>query len=102
MCSNVALVIERLSPELLQLFQDQEVEPKIYVVSWIMTMFTRVFQFDTILMIWDILLANNVSRTVLEELCGAVVCGRRKAILGAKNSSKIVKLLLHSKLEIEE
>jgi len=84
------------------MLQSHEIEPKIYVVNWIMTMFTRIFQFDSILMIWDILLANNVSRKILEELCGAIICGRKKAILSSKNASRIIKVLLHTKLEIDE
>ena len=52
-----------------------------FVIGWIMTMFTRCFQIDSILNVWDIIFANKVSPSILTEVCIAVLVSRKKKIM---------------------
>lgn len=65
-------------------------------------MFTRIFKVDSILAVWDIIIANFASRPCLEELCAIIVISRKKAIIECNNPSKIIKILLHTKLDLAE
>lgn len=85
MCNRVSEKIRKLSPETWDLMVANEVEFKILVVNWVMTMFSRCFQLDSILSIWDILLANQLSSSILQELCAAVAVARKGGLLSCKN-----------------
>lgn len=67
-----------------------------------MTMFTRCFQLDCILNIWDILLANQLSFSILQDLCAAVAVARKGGLLNCKSPSQVARLLLHTKLDLIE
>lgn len=47
-------------------FIENNLDIKIIIVGWIMNLFTRLFKFDSILCIWDILFVNKVSLNILE------------------------------------
>jgi hypothetical protein len=66
MCNKISDKIKRMSPEVWDLLNAYDIDTKIYVVGWIMTMFCRCFQLDSILSIWDILFANNLCQAVFE------------------------------------
>lgn len=53
------------------------IDVKIIVIDWIMTLFSRVFQLDSILNIWDLLLAHRMQSYILEELCVVVLLSRK-------------------------
>lgn len=72
------------------------------VINWVMTLFSRCFQLDSILNIWDILLANQLVSPILQELCAAIAVARKGALFACKDPGKMVKLLLHSKLDLME
>jgi hypothetical protein len=101
-CQSVEQKLKKMSSELWHLLAANEIETKIYVVSWVMTLFTRSFQLDSILNVWDILLANNLSPAILEELCVAMMLARKNSLFACTNCSKMVKLILHAKLELVE
>lgn len=42
------------------------IDVKIIVIDWIMTLFSRIFQLDSILNIWDLLLAHRMQSYILE------------------------------------
>ena len=45
----------------MQFLLENEIDMKMLAVNWVMTLFTRTFQVDCLLSIWDILLANDLS-----------------------------------------
>jgi len=53
-------------PQLHKLFTDNKINIQINIVSWIITLFTRLFKLDSILIIWDILFVNKMSLYILE------------------------------------
>ena len=67
-----------------------------------MTLFTRCFQVDSILNVWDILLANDLSEKILIDLCTALVVSRKKGIMSCENMGKVAKMLMHEKLDLIE
>ena len=71
-------------------------------VNWVMTLFTRCFQVDSILNIWDILLANDLTEGILVEICAALMVVRKKEILKCDNMGQVVKMLLHGRLDLVE
>jgi len=52
------------------------------VVGWVMTLFTRSFQFDSILELWDIIFLNHTSHQILEDICVAIIRVKKRAIFG--------------------
>ena len=102
MCVRVEDRLKKIGSDVYHVLLANEIEAKMYVIGWVMTMFTRCFQIDSILNIWDIIFANKVSPTILAEVCAAVVVSRKKKIMSEGNPSKIVKLLLHTKLDLVE
>lgn len=54
-----------------------QIDVKIIVIDWIMTLFSRIFQLDSILNIWDLLLAHRMKPYILEELCVVVLLSRK-------------------------
>lgn len=77
------------------------IDVKIIVIDWIMTLFSRVFQLDSILNIWDLLLAHRMQSYILEELC-VVVLLSRKAYLKEEDSSALAKVMKSGKLSFSE
>lgn len=77
------------------------IDVKIIVIDWIMTLFSRVFQLDSILNIWDLLLAHRMQSYILEELC-VVVLLSRKAYLKEEDSSALAKTMKSGKLSFSE
>lgn len=71
-------------------------------VNWVMTMFTRCFQLDSILNVWDILLVNKLSEGIMTELCVAVLVARKNAMFECGDTSKLMKTLIHGKLDLAE
>lgn len=49
-------------------------------INWVMTMFSRCFQLDSILNVWDIILANQLSQDIMIEVCYAVIVARKSAM----------------------
>ena len=86
----------------MQYLLTSEIDVKMLAVSWIMTLFTRCFQVDSILNIWDILLANKLSESILVELSAALIVVRKKNLLMCDNVSQMVKTLLHGRLDLVE
>lgn len=74
---------------------------KIIVIDWIMTLFSRVFQLDSILNIWDLLLAHRMQSYILEELC-VVLLLARKPHLKEEDSSALAKQLKSGRLSFSE
>lgn len=77
------------------------IDVKIIVIDWIMTLFSRVFQLDSILNIWDLLLAHRMQSYILEEIC-VVVLLSRKAYLKEEDSSALAKAMKSGKLSFSE
>lgn len=77
------------------------IDVKMIVIDWIMTLFSRVFQLDSILNIWDLLLAHRMQSYILEELC-VVVLLSRKPYLKEEDSSALAKLMKSGKLSFSE
>jgi hypothetical protein len=63
--NRVSERVKKLSPEVWDLLTAHEIDMKMLVVNWVMTMFSRCFQLDSILNVWDILLANNLNHSIM-------------------------------------
>jgi len=71
------------------------------VVGWVMTLFTRSFQFDSILELWDIIFLNHTSHQILEDICVAIIRVKKRAIFGCDEGYEITKILKNIKLNPE-
>lgn len=72
------------------------------VMEWVMTLFCRVFQLDSIPNIWDILLAHRLTTTIMEDLCVAIMHAHREDILAACEPALMGKLLRNTRLTLSE
>ncbi|KAL7464132.1 hypothetical protein ACHAXS_004465 [Conticribra weissflogii] len=63
--------VKRFLPELARHFEDEHVNVSMFLIPWLMTVFTRNFPFDLVLRVWDAFLFEGwcvVYRTVLALL----------------------------------
>jgi hypothetical protein len=81
---------------------EMKVELEMIVVEWVMTLFCRIFQLDSILNIWDILFTHKLTPTIVEDLCVAVIVSHRQEILVSSSSAAVGKLLRSAKLTFSE
>jgi hypothetical protein len=78
------------------------VDMKMVMMEWVMTLFCRVFQLDSIPNIWDILFAHRLTPTIVEHLCVAVIAAHHHHILKATESAFVGKLLRSTRLNFSE
>ncbi len=71
-------------------------------MEWVMTLFCRVFQLDSIPNIWDILFAHRLTPAIVEDLCVAVIIAHQEDILKANEASFVGKLLRSTRLNLSE
>lgn len=86
--------------ELSTVLRENEIEPKSFVVRWVMTLFTRCFQLDSILNMWDILFLHNLSPHILQTLCVAILLSRKKLL--ARADPAHLRRLTHCRLTPHE
>lgn len=72
------------------------------VMEWVMTLFCRVFQLDSIPNIWDILLAHRLTSNIVEDLCVAVIHAHREDLLCTTEPALIGKLLRNTRLTFSQ
>lgn len=72
------------------------------VMEWVMTLFCRVFQLDSIPYIWDIFLAHRLTTNIVEDLCVAIIHAHREDILTTTEPALIGKLLRSTRLTFSE
>jgi hypothetical protein len=70
------------------------------VMEWIMTLFCRIFQLDSILNIWDILFTHRLTHNILAHLCTEIIVSRAADIENMTEPALISKLLRSGKLAI--
>lgn len=68
------------------------------VMEWIMTLFCRIFQLDSILNIWDILFTHRLTHSILARLCTEIIVSRAADIESMTEAALISKLLRSGKL----
>jgi hypothetical protein len=78
-----------------------QVDVKMVVMEWVMTLFCRVFQLDSIPNIWDILFVHRLTPTIAEHLC-MVVIATHHHILKTTESAFVGKLLRSTRLNFSE
>jgi hypothetical protein len=88
--------------DLFSLLKENEIEAKTFVVRWVMTLFTRCFQLDSILNLWDILFLHQLSPHILQTLCVAILLARKKLLSGVHDPSAQLHKLTHSRLTPHE
>ena len=76
------------------------IDLKMIVREWIMTLFCRIFQLDSILNIWDILFTHRLTRNILAHLCTEIIIARAEDIAIMTEPAIISKLLRSGKLAI--
>ena len=47
----------------------EKIDVRIFLLNWIMTLFTRVMDLDLVARLWDILLCNELSEKIIIEVC---------------------------------
>lgn len=75
-----------------------KIDFKMIVMEWIMTLFCRIFQLDSILNIWDILFTHRLTHNFLAHLCTEIIISRAKDIENMTEPALISKLLRSGKL----
>ncbi len=67
-----------------------------------MTMFSRCFQLDSILMLWDILFAHHISHDIMEQACTKIFIVRKDVILESEDLENVLKSIKSIKLNLSE
>jgi nucleosome binding factor SPN SPT16 subunit len=78
-----------------------KIDLNMMIVEWVMTLFTRIFQLDSILNIWDIIFAHKATPAIIEEVCVAIITAHQKEILELTDAATVGKLLRSTKLAFE-
>lgn len=66
MAETIMEKVKERDEEMHESLVELNVDVKIILIDWIMTLFSRIFQIDSILNIWDLLLAHRMKSYILE------------------------------------
>ncbi|MCJ1307338.1 hypothetical protein MMC25_000984 [Agyrium rufum] len=80
-------------PELAAHLVAVEILPQIFLIRWIRLLFGREFPFDDILLLWDILFAEDPTLSMVDLICVAMLLRIRWQLLDADYSSALTLVL---------
>ncbi|TKA74040.1 hypothetical protein B0A49_02725 [Cryomyces minteri] len=87
-------LLPQADPGLAAHLQEIDVVPQIFLMRWIRLIFGREFAFDNVLEMWDLILAEDSSLELVNEICVAMLLRIRWQLVDADYNTALT-LLLH-------
>ncbi|KAL1961365.1 hypothetical protein VTO42DRAFT_93 [Malbranchea cinnamomea] len=87
------VVLRSVDGDLADHLQEIEILPQIFLTRWIRLLFGREFPFRDVLLMWDLLFAENLSLSLIELVCVAMLLRVRQQLLESDYSSALGLLL---------
>ena len=69
------------------------IEAQLYCTKWLRLIFSREFQFDDVLLMWDVLLAADASLYLMDYVCCAMLLRKRSAIMASDYNTSLTLLM---------
>ncbi|KAH0791220.1 TBC1 domain family member 5 [Histomonas meleagridis] len=98
-CSNLAndiqnKLLREQCPELSRVLQQSGILPSSYMLQWLRLLFLRVFDFESIKSMWDIIFAYLPNLNIISYTCVAMLLNAQNKLLNS-DSTQILQFLFH-------
>jgi TBC1 domain family member 5 len=86
-------LLPQVDPDLARHLDKIDVVPQIFLIKWLRLLFGREFPFDDVLLVWDVLFAEDTSLELVDYICVAMLLRIRWELLDADYNAALTLLL---------